>query len=313
MGIIKKPGELAPKKTLSMLIYGQPGIGKSTLGCSAPSAVLFDYDGGAHRINALHQIPTVQIQSWEDTATALAEIDKEMPECRSIVIDTAGKMLDYMAASIIRNDSKMGQRDGSLSLKGYGVRKNMFINFLRQVSTMGRNIIFIAHEREEKRGDETTKRPEIGGSSANDLIKELDLVGYMQAIGKDRTIAYDPNEAYYAKNTCNLPAIEKLPVLVDAKGNATGENDYLCGVIDKFLERQKETQELTSEYEDLVATVGAAIDDSTTLEEINELTEKIPAMQHIYNSKMVLADRLNRRAKALGLKLDKLTKKYIAE
>lgn len=49
---------------------------------------------------------------------------------------------------------------------------------------MGKSVIFVAHEREEKVGDEKQIRPEIGGSSAGDLIKELDLVGYMEAIGK---------------------------------------------------------------------------------------------------------------------------------
>ena len=30
MGLIKKPSELSVKGTLSVLIYGQPGIGKTT-------------------------------------------------------------------------------------------------------------------------------------------------------------------------------------------------------------------------------------------------------------------------------------------
>lgn len=311
MGIIKQPGEIAPKKTISILIYGQPGLGKTTLGCSAPNPVLFDYDGGAQRINGAHQVPTVQISSWADTTVALDEIAREMPECESIIIDTAGKMLDYMSAYIIANDSKMGQRDGSLSLKGYGVRKNMFVNFLKQLQIMGKNVVFIAHEREEKRGDDIVKRPEIGGSSANDLIKELDLVGYMSAIGRDRTIAFDPTEYYYAKNTCSLPAVDRLPVLVDEHGTARGENNYLCGLIDIYRKRQEERQRMTADYEQLVATVTAAIEDSKTLEEVNELVTKIPGMQHVYNSKILLASRLNDRAKALGFKLDKLTKTYV--
>ena len=77
MGIIKKPSEIEPKATISILIYGQPGLGKTTLGCSAPSPVLFDYDGGVQRVNAAHQVPTVQIRSWEDTITAMNEIREE--------------------------------------------------------------------------------------------------------------------------------------------------------------------------------------------------------------------------------------------
>ena len=130
MGLIKKPSEIAPKSTISVLVYGEPGIGKTTIACSAPNAVLFDYDGGVQRINGAHQVPTLQPQSWEDTNAAIEEIEREMPEVQTIVIDTAGKMLDYMSAYIIKNDAKMAMRDGSLSLKGYGVRKTMFASFL---------------------------------------------------------------------------------------------------------------------------------------------------------------------------------------
>ena len=67
MGLIKKSNELTVKTTLSALIYGQPGMGKTTLALSAPNPVLFDYDGGIHRVNAAHRVPTVQLKyflSW---------------------------------------------------------------------------------------------------------------------------------------------------------------------------------------------------------------------------------------------------------
>ena len=37
MGLIKKPNELTVKNALSALIYGQPGMGKTTLALSSPS------------------------------------------------------------------------------------------------------------------------------------------------------------------------------------------------------------------------------------------------------------------------------------
>ena len=46
MGLIKKPNELSVKQTLSALIYGQPGMGKTTLALSAPLPLLLDFDGG---------------------------------------------------------------------------------------------------------------------------------------------------------------------------------------------------------------------------------------------------------------------------
>lgn len=309
MGIIKRPSELSVKDTLSVLIYGQPGIGKTTFGVSAPSAVLFDYDGGVQRINGAHQVATLQPTSWEDTAEALKEIEVEMPEIRTIVIDTVGKMLDYMSAYIIRTDPKMAMRDGSLSLKGYGVRKQMFVNFIKQLALMGKNVVFIAHEREERRGEETFKRPEIGGSSANDLIKELDLVGYMYAVGKERVITFDPAEYYYAKNTCNLPAAIKLPVVVDESGKGTS-NVAFANIVKQYKAAQEKRQDTTAQYEALLGVIAETVENAMDADSLNEAMTKVFSLEQIYDSFLKAQRAIAGKGKELGLTYNKTTKRY---
>ena len=309
MGMIKRPSELNVKATLSVLIYGQPGIGKTTFGVSAPDAVLFDYDGGVQRINGAHQVPTLQPTSWEDTNIALQEIANEMPEVKTIVIDTVGKMLDYMTAHIIKNDPKMAMRDGSLSLKGYGVRKTMFVNFIKQLALMGKNVVFIAHEREERRCEETFKRPEIGGSSANDLIKELDLVGYMYAIGKERCITFDPQEYYYAKNTCNLAPVIKLPVVVDEQG-AGKSNTAFASIVKSYQTAQEKRQETTAEYEALLGVIAETVEAATDVDSLNEAMTKVFGFSPIYDSFLRAQKAIVAKGNALGLKYNKIAKKY---
>lgn len=309
MGMIKRPSELSVKATLSVLIYGQPGIGKTTFGVSAPDAVLFDYDGGVQRINGAHQVPTLQPTSWEDTNLALQEIQNEMPEVKTIVIDTVGKMLDYMSAYIIKTDPKMAMRDGSLSLKGYGVRKQMFVNFIKQLALMGKNVVFIAHEREERRGEETFKRPEIGGSSANDLIKELDLVGYMYAVGKERVITFDPAEYYYAKNTCNLPAAIKLPVVVDEQGKGTS-NVAFSNIVAQYKVAQEKRQDTTARYEMLLGLIDETMSAVVDVESLNEAMVKLFAMEQIYDSFLKAQRAIANKGKELGCTYNKIAKRY---
>jgi len=309
MGMIKRPSELSVKDTLSVLIYGQPGIGKTTFGVSAPDAVLFDYDGGVQRINGAHQVPTLQPTSWEDTNIALQEIQNEMPEVKTIVIDTVGKMLDYMSAYIIKTDPKMAMRDGSLSLKGYGVRKQMFVNFIKQLALMGKNVVFIAHEREERRGEETFKRPEIGGSSANDLIKELDLVGYMYAVGKERVITFDPAEYYYAKNTCNLPAAIKLPVVVDESGKGSS-NVAFTNIVAQYKVAQEKRQDTTARYEMLLGLIDETMSAVTDVDSLNEAMSKLFGMEQIYDSFLRCQRAVASKGKELGLTYNKIAKRY---
>lgn len=314
MGIIRKPSEIEAKQTISMLVYGQPGAGKSTLGVSAPMPVLFDYDNGVGRINGAHQVPTVQIHSWEDTQEALKEINEEMPQVQTIVIDTVGKMLDYMSDYIVRTMPKMKRADGNLSLQGFGVRKNMFVDFLRRIAISGRNVVFIAHEKEEKRGEEYVKRPEVGGSSANDLIKDLDLVGYVSLIGNERTIAFTPTEFYYAKNTCNLPPVIKLPLTVGNDGNAIGDNKFLTDIINTFGRVQAEKQQMAGEYDMLISVIEERIEACDTPDDLNRLTEEFGSknFKHIYNSRLIAGQALNKKAAELGCSYSKVDKKYIA-
>lgn len=309
MGMIKRPSELSVKATLSVLIYGQPGIGKTTFGVSAPDAVLFDYDGGVQRINGAHQVPTLQPTSWEDTNLALQEIQNEMPEIKTIVIDTVGKMLDYMSAYIIKTDPKMAMRDGSLSLKGYGVRKQMFVNFIKQLSLMGKNVIFIAHEREDKRNETIIKRPEIGGSSQGDLIKELDLVGYMSAYGKDRVITFDPHEEYYAKNTCNLPSAIKLPVVVDEQGKGSS-NVAFSNIVAQYKVAQEKRQDTTARYEMLLGVIDEMMSAVVDVESLNEAMAKLFAMEQIYDSFLRAQRAVANKGKELGLTYNKIEKRY---
>ena len=104
MGLIKKPNELTVKNALSALIYGQPGMGKTTLALSSPQPLLLDFDGGVHRVNAAHRVDTVQISKWEEVDEVLTS--GEIAEYKTIVIDTAGKMLSFMDKYIMKNNPK---------------------------------------------------------------------------------------------------------------------------------------------------------------------------------------------------------------
>ena len=310
MGLIKKPNELTVKSTLSALIYGQPGMGKTTLALSSPHPLLLDFDGGVHRVNAAHRVDTVQITKWEEVNEVLDS--PEVSEYQTIVIDTAGKMLSFMDVYIMQNNPKMRKADGTMSLQGYGVRKNMFIDFVKRVTMTGKSVVFVAHEREEKVGEEKQIRPEIGGSSAGDLIKELDLVGYMEAIGKKRTISFNPCEKFYGKNTCNLQERYEVPTIIDENGNLTGKNDFMARIISTYKTYQAKQTELSSEYEALIEVIQSKIDAVVDADTANEVSAEIIGLQHIFDSKLRGAVMLNNRCKELGLTLNKTTKRYEA-
>lgn len=310
MSIFKKPSELEYNSTIKALIYGQPGLGKSTLALSSPNPVLFDFDGGVQRVNGAFHCPTLPVLSWDEVLMGLSELETEPNNFKTIVIDTVGKMLDYMSTYIIKNDSKMAMRDGSLSLKGYGARKVMFVNFLNRVSKMGKNVIFVAHEREERDGELRIVRPEIGGSSQGDLIKELDLVGYMQAIGNDRTISWTPQEKYYAKNTCNLPSMQKVATIIDQQGKIIGKNNFLTSIFDSYKTYLQQEAETRKEYDTLLSEISEDVDKIADADMANSFIEEMKTKKQIWDSSAHAKSLLTDKCKELGLVFNKKTKKY---
>lgn len=308
--LFKNPSELKVNHVIKGLIYGEPGKGKTTLALSAPTPLLLDFDGGVQRVNGAFQCPTLQVESWQQVNEALKEIENGIP-CETIVIDTAGKMLDYMGAAIIAENSRYGKSDGSLTLQGYGVRKTMFINFLKRVSIMGKNVVFVAHMREDKDGDTRLIRPEIGGSSAADLIKELDLVGYMSAIGKDRTVYWTGDERFYAKNACNLPAAHKVPTIIDEHGNITGENNFLTLVFAQYEANLRNTALVRKRYDGLIESFGKGIGAVTDAASANGVLDKIDGYdKHVWDSKVRVERMLAQKAADLSLKFNDIDRRY---
>lgn len=311
MSLIKKPQELVIQGKIKGLIYGQPGMGKTTLALSAPKPLLFDFDNGVHRVNFAHLdgVDTVQIGSYQDFIDVLE--NEDLSPYETFVIDTGGKCLDYMGMYIVSKNPKMGKANGSLTLQGYGERKAEFSNLVKRISIMGKHIIFVAHRDTKTEGEDTRYVPQFGGSSYDSLVTELDLVGYMEANGRERTITFDPTSRNDGKNTCNLPSVMKIPVIVDEHGNPTAPNNYFNEhVIKAYGKRLEARKEAGEKYTALVEELKDQVLVITDEVSANDFISRIDAFEHIGNSKAVAGQLLATKAKELGLIYNKELKGY---
>lgn len=335
MSLFKKPSQLEIRPTIKVLIYGEPGIGKSTLALSAPRPVVFDFDGGIQRVNAAHQVDTLQIRdgrdengnyklAWQFVLDALQELRTAGSQYDSIIIDTAGKMLDYMSDYIIKTDRTqkhlMTKSDGTLSMQGFGVRKQMFLQFLRDCSMLGKHVIFVAHAKEDKKKkgaeDFIFIRPDVGGSSVNDLVKELDLVGYARANGYERTITWNPCDEFFAKNACNLQPDMKIPTIINASGATTGDNNFMSLIFDTYTDYIKKQREVRSKFDALMQRIEELIAGINSVDEANkvlaELTSENSKKSAIWDSQVRAAHLLREKCSSLGFKYNKANGCYEA-
>lgn len=309
MGLIKKPNELNVNVRIKMLVYGQPGSGKTTLALSAPKPLLIDFDNGINRVDYELIKDTVQVENYADILNLLN--NEDLSDYETLVIDTGGKMLDCMSEYLIASNPRLGKRNGSLTLEGYGVRKVEFTSLLKLINSKKKHVIFVAHRTSEKNGDDMRYVPLFGGSNYDALATELDLVGYLVAEGNRRTITFDPCAMSEGKNTCNLPASMDVPYLKNEKREIVVENNFLeKEVFKRYIDRLKERSVEGEAYKKLVAEIENDINAIKTPEDATLYIKKVESYNHIGNSKAVARNKFIARVTELGYKYDNATKSY---
>lgn len=205
---IIKATDAIPVEHPVFMIFGQPGIGKSSLGYSCKDVLALDFDKGAHR--AANRKDTLVIDSWKDIEDLMAS-PEELEPYHALTVDTVGRCLDVLTAHLARTDPKKFP-GGVPGLQGWGALKNHFRNWIAALRMLGKDVLLIAHDREDKDGDTRIVRPDIAGGSYAEVMKVADFVGYLQMSGKDRVLDFSPTDRWIGKNPAGWQPFKLPPV-----------------------------------------------------------------------------------------------------
>ena len=285
-------------ETLILLLYGDPGSGKTTAAFSAAAVLLFDFDKGAHRSH--FRGDSVPISTWQDVVGLTVS---DLAQYKTIVIDTVGRLLDVMAADIIRRDSKMGRRGGGLTLQGFGALKAQFAGYMNQLRDYGLDIVLVAHGTEGKRGDDVVLKPEITGSSYGEVFKQADGVGRLCMQDDRRVLSFSPCESAVGKNPAGLEPIE-VPNMLDAP---TFLADLISQIKDSIGQISAAGQAVVTEvaeYRGLVDAAKTAVALTKIVNVVNDGETVLPAAVH--QIKVAVMD----RAKEIGVEWDAVAEKF---
>jgi hypothetical protein len=303
MGILKNPTEITEAVRLAGLIYGPPGVGKTTLALSAATPVLIDADKSMRRVEKRFQVTSLPLDGYASLLELLAS--SELDPFETIIIDTLGRLVDRMGDYLAADNAAYRQKDGSLSLKGFGKLKLEFQRLLRLVQDHQKHLIFVAHDREERDGDNRIVRPDGGpGSAGKDLIKDLDFIGYMEMLGNERTISFSPCEKFYAKNALQLPPMIRVP---DTKDGNTFIKDYLLG---RAVERMIADEEENQRYVELVAELQSVVTAVSSAEDADKALAHLQQAPVIWDSLRIARRALADRTKEAGMIYDRASKKF---
>jgi phage nucleotide-binding protein len=257
MNIIKSTTEI-PVSNINVLVYGQPGAGKTSLSFTTQKPLLLDFDKGAYR-SGFRRGDVVEINNWVEIARIKPE---ELQQYSTIIIDTVGRALDFLTSHLIDNDSKLARKDGALTLQGYGALKASFAIWLKMLRTLGKDVIMLAHDKEDKEGDNKYVRPDIQGSSYNEIIKLADAMGYLFKTGQKTVLNFNPCEKWVGKNTAQLKE-QFVPDFLEAP-------EYFTGLISTMKESMGKASKAQSDAMNFILNKKEAISKIQKADDLND-------------------------------------------
>lgn len=279
---------------LKLVIYGQPGVAKTSVAFTADAPLLLDFDGGSYR--AANRRDVVQVESWGEAASITAD---DLGPYKTVIIDTAGRALDMLTVDIIKADPKKAN-GGALTLQGYGVLKARFGAYLNLLNSFGKDVILVAHMEEKQRGDEIIERLDVQGGSKGEIYKAADAMGRLVIESGQRFLKFSPTDAAFGKNPGQLDPL-KVP-----HADSPDFEGFLGRVIQQTKDRLNELsadQQATAEeqkwFRDTLPTIAV-------VDEINGLLERAKAGGTACKA-LVAA-----RATELGFTFDKSAGAYVA-
>ena len=308
--MIRDPKEIKEEeKRIRMLIAGYPGIGKSTLALSAPKPLHIDVDFGIDRIEPRYRVPYIQPADYQEILDDLKP--DNLGDFETLVFDTGGKLISLMSLWAIKKDPKYGQRDGSLSLKGYGFVGKEFVRLMDYCFyELRKNIVVVFHATEEKDGDSTRLRIKVEGQTKNNVWEPMDLGGFVEMYGNDRGIGFSNCERYFAKGTRGINGIHKIPELTEST-----PNDFLTRLFAQYNAKARAEAEDAAEkkaaYDAAINEGYAIITAITDADTANAAMTPFKGIEHALTSERELARAWNDRMRDLDLRYDKAQGRYV--
>lgn len=205
---IKNISALDHIDSFKILVYGVPGVGKTTFSTSGPKPLILNFDGTGIISIDNPTVDYIDVNKWSDALDISQARDEIIAQgYKVIVFDKANSMIDKCKNHLLSvNPVVNGQKNslGTLSMKGYGNLKTQLLAFIKNFYDMGVTILINADVKEYNDNDMLLKRPSGEGSAIENLISDMDIVVFMNTIGNERYYHIDTHDDFYAKNRFSL-------------------------------------------------------------------------------------------------------------
>jgi hypothetical protein len=169
-------------------IYGEPKVGKTTLGSKMPKPLLLAFEKG---YNAIANIYAQDITTWSEMKQVCTQLKKPQlkEKFATIIIDTVDIAAQLCEKYVCDQNDVDAIKDIAYG-QGWTMLKREFETVLRSITQMGYAVYFISHAKEgtfkKQDGSEySTVRPSVSTTYRSIIENMADLYGYMHPVIRD--------------------------------------------------------------------------------------------------------------------------------
>jgi AAA domain len=145
----------APKNSLAdltIMIYGQTKIGKTTLCSQAEDALFLATEPG---LNAL-EVFQIPILTWDDLLNACAEISEKNHSFKTVIIDTIDNVYKFCTDYVLKKFKIEHESDLGYG-KGFALINNEFQRVMTKLAFLPYGLFLISHAKEMEMDSRTGK------------------------------------------------------------------------------------------------------------------------------------------------------------
>ena len=305
------------KQTFGVILYGAPGVGKTTLamsdGNNGGDTLLIDLEHGIGRTNPLHRM-NCNILSAGTYEEVLKDLETpEAKAAKTIVIDTAGSLVDYLKDWVMRTRPESKTKRGEwYPLKGAAIVNQEIARFVNRIkNVMGKNVVYIFHAEEQEKDGELVWRLRCEGKFKNTVWTGIDFGCLIDMHGGKRIADFDPNDKP-AKGCHGIEGKIEIPKL-----DETTKNDFLQKLFETARKNMQAENAAVTErintYNKIIQSVKEMVEGVGDADSANACMAVIGEMEHALTSKKECGKILNDKCKTLGLRFDHQTRAYVPD
>lgn len=265
-------------RAMLWLVYGMPGVGKTSLMADFPNALLLDFEDGNFRSEVLIKAG-VDIVEAESLAKSSVEdlIALGQTDYKTIFVDTLPAFMKILAVLVIGR--------APANIRDWGILKTAATDIFIQWKLNNKDFIFLSHS--QRSGSKEIEWPNLGqGNAGEELLSSMDFIGRMykkgkglrfidfssdgEAVGKDSlgigTVNLQESNLYEVLQSCHskLAAIGPFRESLEAAQNCDQINALLTTAKALGYEAKKalnhRAKELGLVYSDDVECYGPALE-----------------------------------------------------